>query len=293
MALRPPRRAPGYHHVVTRGNNKRRIFEDHVDRWFFCKTVERIASKHGWTILAYCLMDNHYHLVLRVGERGLARGMCELNTACALHYNARHGRINHLFGKRYWNRYLQTDATVVNALRYVVQNPRRAGGRRPLEGYVWASYGATIGVASARIDLDREQVLRVLRHESRARGRGVSRLLRRHASQRPRPVAATVTRRAPPSYVSVYSGPLPPSGGVRRPPLAVIAPHWTQFEGASFTSTVPSPSASLRPRRPAPGRGAPTSPPARAGPSSGYECDSAGRRACGCPTRTRSTACRR
>jgi len=151
---------PGYHHVVTRGNNKRRIYKDHVDRWFFCETVERIARKHGWTILAYCLMDNHYHLVLRVGERGLARGMCELNTACALHYNARHGRINHLFGKRYWNRYLQTDATVVNALRYVVQNPRRAGGTRPLEGYVWASYGATIGIAAARIDIDREQVLR-------------------------------------------------------------------------------------------------------------------------------------
>jgi putative transposase len=150
---------PGYHHVVTRGNNRRRIFEDDTDRWFFCETVERIAKKHGWTILAYCLMMNHYHLVLIVDEHGLARGMCELNTACALHYNGRHGRINHLFGKRYWNRFLRTHATVVNALRYVVQNPRRAGGKRPLEAYVWASYAAVIGVASARIRLDREHVL--------------------------------------------------------------------------------------------------------------------------------------
>ena len=149
----------GFHHVVTRGNNRRRIFEDDVDRWFFCTTVERIAKKYGWTILAYCLMDNHYHLVLTVGEQGLAGGMCELNTACALNYNARHGRVNHLFGKRYWNRFLRTHATVVNALRYVVQNPRRAGGRRPLEAYVWASYAATIGVAYARIRLDRDQVL--------------------------------------------------------------------------------------------------------------------------------------
>jgi REP element-mobilizing transposase RayT len=149
----------GFHHVVTRGNNKRRIYRDDVDRWFFCTTVERIAKKYGWTILAYCLMDNHYHLVLTVGEQGLARGMCELNTACALNYNARHGRVNHLFGKRYWNRFLKTHATVVNALRYVVQNPRRAGGTRPLEGYVWASYAATIGVAYARIALDRDQVL--------------------------------------------------------------------------------------------------------------------------------------
>src|SRR3954470_23128579 len=74
---------PGFHHVVTRGNNQRRIFEDDVDRWFFCITVDRIAKKYGWSVLAYCLMDNHYHLVLEIGELGLSGGMCELNTACA------------------------------------------------------------------------------------------------------------------------------------------------------------------------------------------------------------------
>ncbi len=234
----------GFHHVVTRGNNRRRIFEDDVDRWFFCTTVERIAKKYGWTILAYCLMDNHYHLVLAVGERGLARGMCELNTACALNYNARHGRVNHLFGKRYWNRFLRTHATVVNALRYVVQNPRRAGGTATARG---VCLGELRGHDRSRICTHPPRPrsgAAVLRHASRARARGVPRLLRRHSPRRPRPAAATVTRRALPSYVSVYSGPLPPSGGVRRPPLAVIAPHWTQFEGASFTSTVPSPSAS-------------------------------------------------
>ena len=150
---------PGFHHVVTRGNNKRRIYLDDEDRRFFCITVDRIAQKVGCTVLAYCLMENHYHLVLSVGERGLASGMCELNTSYAVQFNARHGRINHLFGKRYWNRYLRTDATVVNALRYVVQNPRRAGGSRPLEAYVWSSYAATIGVAYASLRLDRDHVL--------------------------------------------------------------------------------------------------------------------------------------
>ena len=57
-------------------------------------------------------------------------------------------------------------------------------------------------------------------------------------------MAATVTCASPTSHVTVYSGPLPPSGGVRRPPFAVIAPHWTQFDGASLTVTVPSLSAS-------------------------------------------------
>jgi putative transposase len=151
--------SPGYHHVITRGNNKRTIFEAERDRWFFCLTVDRIAKKYGWTVLAYCLMDNHYHLVISVGERGLSAGMCELNTAYAVWFNQEHGRINHLFGKRFWNRRLETEASLFNAIRYVIQNPRRAGEPGPLEVHVWTSYAATIGLAFAAIRLARDEVL--------------------------------------------------------------------------------------------------------------------------------------
>jgi len=151
--------SPGYHHVVTRGNNKRDIYLSDHDRAFFCVTVDRIARKNGWTVVAYCLMRNHYHLVLNVGERGLARGMCELNTAYARWFNGKHGRINHLFGKRYWNRRLRSEASLMNAVRYVVQNPRRAGVGGPLEGHAWTSYAATIGLAFAQMKLDRDGVL--------------------------------------------------------------------------------------------------------------------------------------
>jgi len=159
MAYKHRDELPGYHHVVTRGNNKRVIYKNDEDRWFFCDTVTRIAKRHDWTIVAYCLMKNHYHLVIHVGDRGLAAGMCELNTAYACGFNARHGRINHLFGKRYWNRRIKTDASLINTVRYVVQNPRRAGGTRPLEAYVWTSYAATIGLAFARIKLARDELL--------------------------------------------------------------------------------------------------------------------------------------
>src|SRR5579884_3128978 len=120
--------SPGYHHVVARGNNKRTIYIDDHDRLFFCLTVERIARKYGWTVLAYCLMPNHYHLLLWVGEDGLSRGMCELNTSYAVTFNARHGRVNHLFGRRFWNRKITTHA-------------------------------ATIGLAFADIELARDQLL--------------------------------------------------------------------------------------------------------------------------------------
>jgi putative transposase len=151
--------APGYHHVITRGNNKRKIFEVDRDRSFFCLTIDRIALKYGWTVLAYVLMDNHYHLVISVGERGLSAGMCELNTAYAVWFNQEHGRVNHLFGKRYWNRRLRTEASLFNAIRYVIQNPRRAGESGPLEAHIWTSYAATIGLAFAAIRLARDEVL--------------------------------------------------------------------------------------------------------------------------------------
>ena len=82
-----------------------------------------------------------------------------LNTRYACAFNARHGRINHLFGKRYWNRHVRTEASLLNTIRYVVQNPRRAGGSRPLEAYTWSSYAATIGLAQARIALARDELL--------------------------------------------------------------------------------------------------------------------------------------
>jgi len=149
MSYTPRCQEPGFHHVVCRGNNQRAIYLDDADRRFFLDTLQRIAAKRGWTIFAYCLMRNHYHLVIEVADEGLSAGMCELNTAYATNFNAHHGRINHLFGKRYWSDYLATNERLMNAIRYVLQNPRRAGQPGPLEAHVWTSYAATIGLALA------------------------------------------------------------------------------------------------------------------------------------------------
>ncbi len=159
MPSKPRDERPGFHHVVTRGNNKQRIFVNDMDRRQFLAILVRIANKHGWTIYAYCLMRNHYHLILNIDERGLSRGMCELNTAYALAFNTRHGRINHLFGRRYWSEHLADDRRLLNAVRYVVQNPRRAGRADSLESYRWSSYGATIGLALSFAQLATKELL--------------------------------------------------------------------------------------------------------------------------------------
>jgi putative transposase len=150
---------PGIHHVVTRGNNKQPIYLDDTDRSLWCLRVDRTARKFDWRVLAGVAMRNHYHLLLSAGDRGLSAGMCELNKGHALTFNARHGRINHLFGKRFWSRYLRTEAAVMNAARYIVQNPMRAGSSRALEEEPWSSFATTVGVAYSPINIDRETLL--------------------------------------------------------------------------------------------------------------------------------------
>lgn len=172
MAYKPRIEVPfTCYHVVTRGNNKRRIYDDDWDRTMFLMLVTSVARKYGWTILAYVLMRNHYHLVIRLGacENGLSRGMCELNTGYALEYNKRHGRINHLFGKRYWSRMLKTDADILSACRYVVLNPVRAGAVDDPSLWTWSSYLATIGEALAIAHFAADEVLSLFGQTTRER----------------------------------------------------------------------------------------------------------------------------
>jgi putative transposase len=138
----------GYYHVSTRGNNKQPIFDDDRDREFFLVILHRVARRYGWLFYAYCLMGNHYHLVMQISEAGISRGMCELNTAYAATYNIRHGRVNHLFGRRFWSELITTDAYLLGACRYVVQNPVRAGICTACEDWKWSSYRATVGLAT-------------------------------------------------------------------------------------------------------------------------------------------------
>ena len=136
----------GYYHVGSRGNNKAPIFVSDDDRTLFLLLLGRTAIRHGWTIHAYCLMTNHYHLILQLSAGGFSRGMCELNGGYALTFNARHGRSNHVFGRRFWDERIETDLHYFEACRYVVLNPLRSGLERVLGTWPWSSYRAMIGV---------------------------------------------------------------------------------------------------------------------------------------------------
>jgi REP-associated tyrosine transposase len=156
----------GYYHVTTRGNNKRPIFADDRDRELFLLQLRRVARRYSWSFYAYCLMGNHYHLVMQLGENGLSRGMCELNTAYALTHNSRHGRMNHLFGRRFWSELITSDARLLTTCRYVVQNPVRAGLCVACDEWPWSSYRATAGSALPEPFLAVKDVLGLVAHRA-------------------------------------------------------------------------------------------------------------------------------
>src|SRR4051812_18199663 len=116
----------GIYHVSTRGNNRAPIYFDEGDRTAFRHLLGRAAERHEWAIFAECLMTNHYHFVVQIGERLLADGMCELNGGFARAVNSAHGRQDHLFGKRYDDTPIESDAHLLEVCRYVVLNPVRA-----------------------------------------------------------------------------------------------------------------------------------------------------------------------
>jgi hypothetical protein len=85
--------------------------------------------------------------------------MCELNTGYAVSFNAEHGRKNHLFGRRYWSDVATSDEHLRKVVRYVLQNPRRAGVHGPLESHAWTSYRASVGLDFGLDQFARDELL--------------------------------------------------------------------------------------------------------------------------------------
>jgi len=143
---RPRHEEPGAcYHVVSRGNNKQVIFDDDL-RPFFLESLLRISVANQWRVLAYALMSNHYHLVLRIGDCGLARGMYELNNGFARASNQHFGRINHCFGRRYWSAHLDTTGYLLESIRYGMWNPPRADQCDEPAGSTWTSFRGSVGL---------------------------------------------------------------------------------------------------------------------------------------------------
>ena len=150
-----PQIAGGIFHLTDRGNRRQPIFLDDADRDRFLGMLDNLTRRRGWVGHAYCLMPNHYHLVLETPEGDLSTGMQWLNGRYAQDFNHRHGVDGHLFQGRFYSGQVETDWHLLELARYLARNPVDAGlCRHPCE-WRWGSYRAVVG-------LDRPQTRRFL-----------------------------------------------------------------------------------------------------------------------------------
>lgn len=133
------------YHVTARGNAGQPVFADKEDRATFLGALGEAVARFGWLCHAYCLMDNHYHLLLETPQPNLARGMRQLNGIYTQRFNRRHDRAGHLFQGRYKAILVEREAHLLELCRYIVLNPVRAGLTRGPGKAPWTSYRATLG----------------------------------------------------------------------------------------------------------------------------------------------------
>ena len=135
------------YHVTSRGNEKKPVFKDDRDRENFLNTLQHVNKRYNWICHAYCLMTNHYHLLIETPDGNLSLGMRQLNGVYTQLFNNWHGRSGHLFQGRYKAILIQKDSHLLEVCRYVVLNPVRAKMVEQPETYAWSSYLATAGKA--------------------------------------------------------------------------------------------------------------------------------------------------
>jgi REP-associated tyrosine transposase len=138
--------AGALYHITARGNERRDVFFCDDDRFEFLKILEQVCERYNWLCHAYCLMGNHYHLLIETLDGNLSKGMRQLNGVYTQYVNRTHGRVGHLFQGRYKGILVQKEAYLLELARYIVLNPIRAGMVRKVEKWPWSSYPATVGL---------------------------------------------------------------------------------------------------------------------------------------------------
>ena len=129
-----------YYHILSRGNKQEVIFLADHDRQTFLKTIARMSERFEVTIIAYVLMDNHYHLLIRTNRPNLSKSMQWLGTTYTTIFNLRNSQSGHLFQGRFKSILVENEAYLLQLSYYIHRNPLRAGIVQRLIDYPWSSY---------------------------------------------------------------------------------------------------------------------------------------------------------
>lgn len=154
--------AGAVYHVMARGNDKALIFLDERDYRRLLELLQEVLTRFSVQCSSYCLMPNHYHLVLTTLQPNLSAAIKHLNGVYTQWWNRRHGRCGHVLQGRFKDQLVQTDRYLLTVCRYVVLNPVRAGLVRHPDRWPWSSFRSASGLAEAGPDLDMRVVYGLL-----------------------------------------------------------------------------------------------------------------------------------
>ncbi|HID80875.1 MAG TPA: transposase [Chromatiales bacterium] len=147
------------YHVTSRGDRREDIYDDDHDRQAFLSILNDVCDTFNWVCHAYCLMSNHYHLLIETPDANLSKGMRQLNGVYTQTYNRTHGRSGHVFQGRYKAILVEKESYLLELACYIVLNPVRAGMARSARDWPWSSYRATAGQAKGVACLETDWIL--------------------------------------------------------------------------------------------------------------------------------------
>ena len=151
--------AGALYHVTSRGDRQENIYESDDDRDNFLLILAEVCQQYNWSIHSYCLMSNHYHLLVETPDGNLSKGMRQLNGVYTQKYNRTNNKVGHVFQGRFKGILVDGDSYLMELARYIVLNPVRAQMVRAAKDWQWSSYRATVGTVVCPEWLDREWLL--------------------------------------------------------------------------------------------------------------------------------------
>ena len=143
-----PQVAGGIYHLASRGVRKLPIYTDDESRRRFLGLLDETIGRYEWELHAWCLMTNHFHLLVTTVEPTVSEGMQYLNGCYAQWFDWRHGYEGHVLERRFWSALIDTDSHLSQAGRYILLNPVRAGLCATATDWQWSSYRKTMGLTT-------------------------------------------------------------------------------------------------------------------------------------------------
>jgi len=140
MPRRPRLEIPGFYHIINRGVEQREVFKEPKDYQYFEELMCFYGKSFGITMHNYCLMSNHYHLLIEITQENLSKFMRQLNMNYAIYFNKKYKRVGHLWQGRFKSWYVTDEAYLYTLMLYIEQNPLKANRVKSLEAYPYSSY---------------------------------------------------------------------------------------------------------------------------------------------------------